>query len=131
YSVRPDATLLENFYFFFDARRDLQQAAGKILCSAYVDGMGVQIDQILWPELINCHTICVANKQRNDTVYFSGVDIGQLQFFLKRLAYPEQIIGFVEEHRSRLDHLLYDVGFDYIAEGDEIRIVKSGYYGVF
>jgi hypothetical protein len=41
------------------------------------------------------------------------------------------MVAFVEEHRPRLDHLLYDVGFDYVAEGSSIRIIRSGYYGVF
>lgn len=131
YAMRPEGATLENFYFFFDARKDLKEAAGKILCSPHVDATQIPIDWLLWPELARCHTICVANKRRNDTVYFSGVDVDQLLFFLKRLQYPTEIIGFVEQNRAKLDHLLYDVGFDYITRGDELRVVKSGYYGVF
>jgi hypothetical protein len=37
----------------------------------------------------------------------------------------------VETHRASLDHLLYDVGLDYRVEDGELRILKSGYYGVF
>ncbi len=39
--------------------------------------------------------------------------------------------AFLVENRSRLDHLLYDVGIDYRMEGDELKILKSGYYGFF
>jgi hypothetical protein len=91
----------------------------------------VPIDRLLWPELTRCHTICVANKRQNDTVDFSGVDVDQLRFFLKRLHYPPAVVGFVEENRAKLDHRLYDVGFDYTTQDDQVRVVKSGYYGVF
>lgn len=131
YAVRSEGAALENFYFFFDARKDLDAVAGKVLCSPHVDATQIPIDWLLWPELTRCHTICVANKRRNDTVYFSGVDVDQLLFFLKRLRYPAGIVGFVEANRARLDHLLYDVGFDYVTQDDQVRIVKSGYYGVF
>lgn len=131
YAIQPGGAILENFYFFFDAQKDRSGAVGKIVCSPHVDATQIPIDWILWPELARCHTICVANKRRNDTVYFSGVDVDQFVFFLKRLQYPPEIVSFVEENRASLDHLLYDVGFDYVTGNDELRVVKSGYYGVF
>jgi hypothetical protein len=131
YALRRESTTLENFYFFFDAERHLGQAVEKICCSAHLDATRVDIDHVLWPELRACKTICVANKQRNDTVYFSGVDVNGLLFFLRRLRYPAAIISFVEQHHGQLDHLLYDVGFDYITDGPDVLVVKSGYYGVF
>lgn len=131
YGVRTDSTTLENYYFFFDAKKQLQDASAKIFCSPYSDATRIAADLILWPQLRDCHTICVANKQHNDTVYFSGVKVAQLLFFLKTLRYPVPITDFVEEHQSRLDHLLFDVGFDYVTEGSSVRIVKSGFYGVF
>ena len=130
YALRRDSTTLENFYFFFNARRDMQEAMGKVLCSAYVDGTKVGIDTVLWPELRECHTICIANKQRNDTAYFSGVNVDQLLLFLRRLEYPAPIVRFVEEQRVRLDHLLYDVGLDFVGDGAGLKMIKSGFYGV-
>jgi len=131
YALRSESTTLENFYFFFDATRQLQEAAAKIACSARFDATRLEIDRVLWPELRGCHTICVANKQHCDTVYFSGVNVDQLSYFLKALEYPPAIIDFVDEHRAQLDHLLYDVGFDYSACGDQLQFHKSGFYGVF
>jgi hypothetical protein len=131
YALRPQTTTLENFYFFFDARTQMLEAADKICCSAFVDVSKIHIDRILWPELRDCRTICVANKQHNDCVYFSEINVEQLLFFLRALAYPKEIIAFFEANRSSLDHLLYDVGLDYRVEGSEVRILKSGYYNVF
>ena len=64
-------------------------------------------------------------------MYFSGVDVGQLLFFLQRLNYPAETIAFVQGHRARLDHLLFDVGFDYAMRDGRLVTLKSGYYGVF
>jgi hypothetical protein len=131
YSLTNRGTRLENFYFFFDAIRELKDIEAKIACSAYVDSTQINIDQILWPELRNCKVIVVANKQENDSVYFSGINVDQLIFFLKRMDYPEELISFAEENRSNLDHLRYDIGFDYRMEGKDLVILKSAYYGIF
>ena len=131
YSLTSRGTRLENFYFFFDAIRELKDIKAKIACSAYVDLTQISIDQILWPELRNCKVIVVANKQKNDSVYFSGINVDQLIFFLKRMDYPAELISFVEENRSNLDHLQYDVGVDYRMEGKNLVLLKSGYYGIF
>ncbi|HVB47967.1 MAG TPA: hypothetical protein VNF69_06210 [Burkholderiales bacterium] len=122
---------LENFYFFFDAATQLDDAAGKIRSSAHFDDTRLSLDAVLVPELCACRTICVANKQTHDCVYFSGVDVHQLLLFLERLAYPEAIAAFVRANLHNLDHLLFDVGFDYRMDGGALLILKSGYYGVF
>ena len=59
------------------------------------------------------------------------MNVSQLLFFLNKLRYPSPLIECVRSNESRLDHLLFDVGFDYVAEGGNVRILKSGYYGVF
>jgi hypothetical protein len=131
YAVRAGSVTLENFYFFFDGERQLDQAAGKICSSAHFDDTRAPVDAVLLPQLRRCRTICVANKQTHDCVYFSGIDVSQLIYFLERFAYPRPVLAFVREHTPQLDHLLFDVGFDYRMEGGRLRILKSGYYGVF
>jgi hypothetical protein len=131
YGVRATATTLENFYFFFDAEKQLADAAAKIACSARLDATRIDVNRILHPEFRACRTICVANKQAADTVYFSEVDVDQLLSFLRTLDYPPGTIRFVESNRALLDHLRYDVGFDYVADEADIRVVKGGFYGVF
>ena len=129
YSLTARGKKLENFYFFFDPKTEMKGLLNKVFCSAHVDPSRIAIDQIVWPELRTCKRICAANKQNNDCIYFSGIDVHQLVFFLKRLKYPGKIISFVEGNRSVLNHLQYDVGFDYRTEGNEVIILKSGYYG--
>lgn len=131
YSVTPCGRRLENFYFFFDRERDQKDAMAKAACSAHVDAAKISAEAVFRPELLPCRTLCLANKQENDCIYFSRVNVDQLIFFLRENAYPAELISFVETHRSRLDHLLYDVGFDYRMENGELRVLKSGYYGFF
>lgn len=131
YALRAGGATLENFYFFFDAASQLDEAARKIVTSAHFDDTRLDVDAVLLPELRGCKTICVANKQTHDCVYFSGVDAHQLLFFLERLTYPAAIVSFVRQNLANLDHLLFDVGFDYRMHGGELELLKSGYYGVF
>jgi hypothetical protein len=130
YSVTGTGTRLENFYFFFDARKEIDEIIAKARSSAYFDSR-IHLDNILWSELRNCKVIVVANKQLNDSVYFSGIDVNQLIFFLNRLNYPHGIVDFIETNKNFLDHLQFDVGFDYRMENEKLTILKSGYYGVF
>jgi hypothetical protein len=85
----------------------------------------------LWPDLRECQIIVVSNKQHRDGLYFSRISVDQLLVFLERMRYPEEQVRFVTENRGKLDHLLYDVGFDYCVENGSLKIVKSAWYGVF
>jgi hypothetical protein len=131
YGVTRSRTTLKNFYFFFDAKRDMQEVIGKLTSSAYLDLPGLDLDAILLPELVDCQTIVVSNKRDRDGVYFCRIDVRQLLFFLKRMRFPRAQVDFVEQNADRLDHMLYDVGFDFRVENGELRVVKSAYYGTF
>lgn len=131
YSVTTSGTRLENFYFFFDAKKEMEDIVAKALCSAHVDFTVIDINRVLWPEMMTSQVIVVANKQGNDAVYFSRINVDQLIFFMRRMGYPRELVSFVEQNRSQLDHLLYDAGFDYRMEGQDLKILKSGYYGIF
>lgn len=129
--ANPDENILENFYFFFDAARQMDEVLGKLLCSAYLEPRAFDVDALLWPDLRECQTLVVANKRYNDALYFSRIDVRQLAIFLERLGYPAPLGALAREERARLDHMLYDVGIDYRVENGNVRILKSGFYGVF
>jgi hypothetical protein len=131
YSLTNHAKRLENLYYFFDPKLHLDDIKGKICCSAFIDAPKIDLDTILWPELADCSTICLANKQHNDCIYFSGITVEQLLLSLTRLNYPSEIISFIRENRSSLDHLRYDFGIDYTLKNGRMSVVKSGYYGTF
>lgn len=131
YEFSASGRQLENFYFFFDAQKQQKEIVDKLECSVYCDTWRLSLEELYRPELRDCHTICLANKRTCDTIYFSGVNIDQLLFFLNWQQYPDDYIRFVEERHHELDHLLYDVGVDYRANGAQVEFVKHGFYGVF
>ncbi|MCA9063115.1 MAG: hypothetical protein KDA96_08650 [Planctomycetaceae bacterium] len=122
---------LENFYFFFDAQRHRHEIIDKLGCSVFASAWSTSLHDLYHPELRDCHTICLANKQTCDTIYYSGVNVDQLLFFLEWQQYPADFRAFVQSNRSRLDHLLFDVGVDYRVVNNQPQFLKHGIYGIF
>lgn len=120
---------MDNFYRFLHPKLEIQHILHEIRQSVFVDYSRVSLSRVLLPELIDCNRICVAKKRFADAVYYSGIDVGQLLFFLRFMAYPAPIIEFVEARRSQLDHLRFDVGIDYTMRPDgSVVMTKSSYY---
>lgn len=130
YSLTRSGLRLDNLYNFFDARAERDDIVSKVAASLHLDLDGVELDRILLPQLVDCGIVVVANKKFCDGVYFSRIRIGQLIWFCERFGWPRAITGFLEEHRDRLDHMLYDVGIDYTMIDGRIEITKTAFYGV-
>ncbi|MCP4217041.1 MAG: hypothetical protein GY765_20505, partial [bacterium] len=120
YFLDADRMTLENHYAFYDPRKKIEPIANDVYKSAFVDFNRLDSRQVLMPQLFDCKSICRAHKNTHDGIYYSGLDVGQFLFFLKTFAYPQSIISFIEENRARLDHLQYDVGFDYTMKNNKI-----------
>jgi hypothetical protein len=131
YEATSGGLRLKNQYYFFDARTERENIAGKATTSVHFDPARVPLAELLWPELFDCETIVLANKIDRDGVYFCRIDIDQLLHFLRRLQFPSAQLQFVEQHRDGLDHMRFDVGFDYRMDGGRLQIVKGAWYGVF
>ncbi|CAO4167039.1 hypothetical protein [Methylorubrum populi] len=130
YGLTAQGLVFDNLYSFFDAAREREAIRAKAACSAHLDLPGLDLDAILWPELMTCGVVVVANKRLCDGVYFSRVGIDGLIAFLDRLDYPLPIRTFVREERRRLSHLLFDVGIDYAVTDGRLTVTKSAYYGL-
>lgn len=130
YKLSADRLEMDNVYRFLHPKLEIHEILHDIRQSVFVDFTRVPLARVLLPELIDCNRICVAKKRFADAVYYSGIDVGQLLFFLRLLRYPSGIVEFVETHRSRLDHLRFDVGVDYAVQADgSLVMTKSSYYG--
>jgi len=121
---------LANFYFFFDARNEMDDIVAKLGCSAHHDLRGFPLSAVLRPDLLNCAVIVVANKKFNDGVYFSRIAVDPLIRFLQQEEFPADLVAFARRHRDDLDHMLYDVGVDYVVEGGAVKVTKSAFYGL-
>jgi len=130
YELTREGLRLANFYFFFDARKEMDDIVAKVACSARHDLHGLPMRDILRPELTDCQVIVVANKKFNEGIYFSRIGIDPLVGFLERERFPADLAAFAAERRNELDHMLYDVGLDYVIDAGAVRITKSAFYGL-
>ncbi|MGI9335540.1 MAG: hypothetical protein ACR2RL_20525 [Gammaproteobacteria bacterium] len=130
YALTDAGLELDNLYCFFDAA-DHETIVAKLACSAHIELPRLDPGELLWPELLDCKTVVVANKKRCDGLYFSRIDVHQLVAFMRRVQMPHALRHFVDGHAAQLDHLLFDVGYDYVMRDGRIVVLKSSYYGVF
>ena len=92
--------------------------------------------RLLPPQLMRCFHVCVANKRQADAVYWSRVDLAQLQFFLDRHGWPQPLRAQIADHAPQLAHLCWDLGADFQRAPDEatgvgFSFIKSGIYGAY
>ena len=130
YEFSKTGLRLANFYFFFNARTEMRDIVAKVNCSAHHDLRGAPVNAILRPDLLDCEVIVVANKKFNDGVYFSRIKIDPLIGFLEAERFPRELVDFARQHRNGLDHMLYDVGIDYVIVDGNVKVVKSAFYGL-
>jgi hypothetical protein len=139
WDVSVDRIEHANHYTFFemaemDRLRALieHQANGLLHASA----CGVDVGQLILPQLYKCRTMCLAAKRTADGVYYAGIDTSQLGWFMERFDWPETTRTFLRTYADDLAHIRWDVGLDYVATGPSsgdsvLRWVKSGVYGTF
>ncbi len=89
------------------------------------------LSKVLIPELFACKKVCVAKKRAADGIYFSGITVEQLLWFLRRFAYPPPIVDFVASRADAFEHLYFDVGIDVRTDPSTGALVvpKTSYYG--
>ncbi len=121
---------MRNIYNFFDADNEGTAIRRKIVESARLDLRHYRHSMLLWPEMAGTKTVVVANKRAADGLYYTRLRVGQLLWFLRRTGFPEPLVAAIESRAGRLDHLLFDGGFDFrMAEG-RMEITKSAYYAL-
>ena len=121
---------LANFYFFYDARKEMDDIVAKVACSAHHDLRSFSPSSVLRPDLLSCAVVVVANKKFNDGVYFSRLPVDPLIRFLDLEGFPAELVQFAKRYRGDLDHMLYDVGLDYVVEDGLVKVTKSAFYGL-
>lgn len=134
YVASRDDLELANTYRFFQAKPESDAILRLIKASTFMDfSKRNTLAKVVPPELFACKKICVAKKRRADAIYFSGVAVDQLRWFLERFEYPRPLIEMVSRYEARFEHLYFDVGIDYRWDPtrQELRYLKTSYYGTF
>ena len=78
-------------------------------------------------------SICISlKKNKYWSIYYCQVNIDILIRFLHKLNYPSNIINYFTDNKSKLDHMLFDLGYDFnLYQGGFIQVIKGGFYGYF
>ncbi|MCG8552299.1 MAG: hypothetical protein MI799_18000 [Desulfobacterales bacterium] len=132
YDVTQESIEHVNTYNFFELA---EQPRLEELVEHLTNGMmhsavcGVDIQRVLVPQLYSCRTICLAAKRFTDGIYFSGIKLDQLAWFLKQYDWPGPVCDFVRENAPGLSHLRWDVGLDFTGNNGRIQWKKRGIYG--
>jgi hypothetical protein len=132
YELQSGDLELTNTYRFFQAKVEADQVLALIKASAFVDFSARDtLAKVVPPQLFACKKICVSKKRRAEGIYFSGIAVDQLLWFLRAFAYPPPLVELVARNESRFEHLYFDVGIDYRWDAAEnrLRYLKSSYYG--
>lgn len=130
YKITRKGREFANLYSFFNPEKHREEIIGKLESSAFGDPTS-HLEKLHWLQLSECDTICIANKESCDTIYYSGINVRQLLYFFNALDYPADLIEYLSLRRDLYHHLLFDVGMDFITDRSGVRLLKSGFYGVF
>ena len=130
YVVTGDRMELRNIYRALHPTLEIEKVLFNIRSSVFIDFTMVPLSRVLLPELFSCRQICVTKKPTTDGIYYSGVDVNQLLWFLKYFEYPSSLTAFVESHWQGFEHLFFDIGIDYAMDAcGRLVMTKSSFYG--
>lgn len=131
YIVREGQAELANTYRFLRPKPEIDTVLGLIRSSYFIDFSDpTALSSVLVPELFACKRVCVAKKRVRDGLYYSGIEVQQLLWFLHRYRYPEALVTQVDAWADELDHLYFDVGLDYApGPAGDVVTTKTSFYG--
>lgn len=131
YRLEGSSAQLENTYCFMEPKRDIDRVLPLLKSSVFVDYSDPKVlSRVLIPELFGCKKVCIAKKRHRDAIYYSGIDVEMLLWFLRRFGYPPALVDFVARDRQRFEHLYFDVGIDYEQDTEgSIHYTKTSFYG--
>ncbi len=131
YKLDGTSMCFENLYSFHDAKREIRDVLERLQAAFHFDSVNERLVDVLPPHLFDCHRICVANKRRSDALYFSRIKTRAVLRFLAEHQWPSELRTFANTRAEAFEHLLWDVGIDYVARNGRATPVKTGVYGSF
>lgn len=133
--VRPGETRKENDYRFFVPASDGALLERELAGIPALGPQGRLAPLPVAPE--QCGRVCLAHKggggplpARANSLYFAGVPLAGFLGFLEAAGTYPSLLAWAKANSGRLDHLRYDMGFDFEAGAGGPRWLKSGVYGV-
>lgn len=130
--VTSDELLLQNTYFVgeTDDAVAMREIRTRILYSPR-NGSGPATMELLGRRPHSTRYVYFANKPLCDAIYYSQTDFAFYEHFVDWAGFPKGYRDFVARSAPMLDHLRWDVGYNYVVVNDDILVSKVGVYGYF
>lgn len=129
--VRPEGLLKENEYRFFVPASEAALLEGELSSLAALGAAPLPVAPA------RCGRVCLARKggggplpERANSLYFAGVPLPGFLDFLEAAGTYGSLLAWAKSEAGRLDHLRFDMGFDFEAGAQGPRWLKSGVYGI-
>lgn len=105
--------------------RDRERLEAWLSANPHVIG-AASAEAVLFDEFPEAVGIFLALKPEAAGLYYCRVDVDSLLRFMQRMAWPRALVEFARAHREELDHLLFDIGFDFHLHEGRLEVAKSG-----
>ncbi|MEM7155567.1 MAG: hypothetical protein AAF799_22145 [Myxococcota bacterium] len=114
-------------------KRDIHDVLAQIKDSRFVDYSKDRqlLGRALVPELFACRRVYVGRRDDCDVLGFSGINIDQLKFVHARFEFPEAMRAYLNDHRDRLEHIMFDVTTEYVGRDGKIANLRTGFRSCF
>jgi hypothetical protein len=131
YKLRGDDLVFENVYTFHRPEIEIDEILERLRYGIHFTRRKHLLSMLWPPELLRAGHVCVANKRAADALYFSRIKLDQARYALPFFGFRGPVVDFLEAGAAGLDHLLWDIGIDFVDEGGTLRFTKGSLYGTF
>lgn len=120
-------------YAVFETKREIDEVLARILASRTVDMTDQKrlLGRVLIPELFACRRLHINPGAQLDSLVFSGINVEQLLWFVRRFGFPATTVALLDTHREGFEQLLFDVQLSYRLDpqSNTIEYPIAGYHG--
>ncbi|HVI03780.1 MAG TPA: hypothetical protein VM869_34040, partial [Enhygromyxa sp.] len=120
-------------YSIFETKREIDDVLARLLASRTVDLTQHRrlLGRVLIPEIFACRRLHIGPGDELDALVFSGINVEQLLWFVRRFGFPASTIALLDTQREAFEQLLFDVQLSYRFDPQRNTIdhVIAGYHG--
>jgi hypothetical protein len=133
-TIGPERSSAAQRYAVFEPKREIDQVLPRLRASTVVDLAADKrlLGRVLVPELFACRRMHIGLGSERDSLVFSGINVEQLWWFVRRFGFPEATAALLDSHREEFDQLLFDVQLSYRfdPQRETLEYLVAGYHGV-
>jgi hypothetical protein len=130
WNIESDKVIKKNTYKFFFRRLSKDEEIFNYARSLLGDN--VDLGKIFKDYLMTCRkNICITKKTNNNYgFYFARLSFDNFIRFLIDVEFDKEFTDNLLEVKENLSYLLFDIGFDFVIENNDVVFTKYSFYGI-